>query len=162
MEYTLSDLAKITGAKRRTIQLWAEARVIQTDDVHSGSGTYRKYSRQEAAIACLMVPFARLQMSIGQLAIISNGIRGHLNGEGDGNVYWKDIEASIAGTAKCYLIVSAFDGADEVVPVSLYVPKRQAGSAQYAGIGAMMAMHESEPGAISLSLLVNTHVKALR
>ncbi|TPJ50625.1 MULTISPECIES: MerR family transcriptional regulator [unclassified Mesorhizobium] len=162
MEYTLSDLTEITGAKRRTLQLWAEAGVILTDDVHGGTGTYRRYSRQEALIACLMVPFHRLQMSIGQLALISNGIRGQLNGEGDGKVYWTDIEASIAGAAKCYLIVSAFDGAD-AVPVSFYVPRPSAKpGAQYAGIGAMMAMHESEPSSISLTLLVNTHVKALR
>ncbi|RWN26531.1 MAG: MerR family transcriptional regulator [Mesorhizobium sp.] len=160
MEYTLSDLAKITGAKRRTLQLWAEAGVILTDEVHGGTGTYRRYSRQEASIACLMVPFARLQMSIGALARLSTNIRRILEGEGQGEFRWRDIEASIAGTARSYLLVSTWE---EDTAVTLYVPNEGEDAwATGANLGSYSMEHEEKAGAVSLTVLVNTHVRALR
>lgn len=153
MEYTLSDLATITGAKRRTIQLWAEGRVILTDDVHGGSGTYRKYSRQEAAIACLMVPFGRF-LSIGQLAKIANMCR---NLEGD--VTWADMEEAIQGTKRIHFILSAWDGGER-----LDVWADDEGDDEKAAfeVGRYAIMNDMKPGALCFSLLVNTHLKALR
>ncbi|WP_287118115.1 MerR family transcriptional regulator [Mesorhizobium sp.] len=160
MEYTLSDLAKVTGAKRRTLQLWAEAGVILTDDVHSGTGTYRRYSQQEAAIACLMVPFARLQMSIGALVRMSTSIRQILTEDDSGQFRWTDIEHSISGSAMSYLLVSTWE---DGTAVTLFVPDPDASvSSVCARIGSYALEHEDKPGAVSLSLLVNTHLKALR
>ena len=39
--YTLADLERVTGAKRRSLQLWADAEVIQADPRRrAGTGTH--------------------------------------------------------------------------------------------------------------------------
>ncbi|MHC2334471.1 DNA-binding transcriptional MerR regulator [Bradyrhizobium sp. USDA 4454] len=75
--YSLADLARITGAKRRSIQLWADAGVIvpEGDTDRAGTGTHRKFSRDEAIIACLIHPFAARQIAIGELIAISKSVR---------------------------------------------------------------------------------------
>lgn len=75
--YSLADLVEITGAKRRSLQLWADAGVIQAERAteRAGTGVHRRFSRQEAIIACLVQPFAARQMAIGHLQIIAKTIR---------------------------------------------------------------------------------------
>jgi hypothetical protein len=77
-DYTLSDLARATGAKPRSIQLWADAGVIKADasTERSGSGTHRRFGRQEAIVACIVAPFAEQKVAIGGLIQIAQGIRG--------------------------------------------------------------------------------------
>jgi hypothetical protein len=75
--YTLADLARVTGAKRRSLQLWADAGVIvpEKSTDRGGSGTHRRFSRKEAIIACIVHAFALHQIAIGELQEISTAIR---------------------------------------------------------------------------------------
>jgi DNA-binding transcriptional MerR regulator len=77
-EYTLSELAKITGAKPRSIQLWADAGIIKAAAAteRAGSGTHRRFSRQEAVIACVLATFADQKIAIGGLSQIARWVRG--------------------------------------------------------------------------------------
>jgi hypothetical protein len=81
MEFTLADLVEITGAKRRSIQLWADAGVIvadrQTD--RAGTGTHRRFGRDEAIVACVVHAFALHQVAIGELLVISSAVRNWMN-----------------------------------------------------------------------------------
>jgi hypothetical protein len=78
LDYTLADLARVTGAKRRSLQLWADAGVIvpEKSTDRGGSGTHRRFSRKEAVIACIVHAFALHQIAIGELQLISTAMRG--------------------------------------------------------------------------------------
>ena len=77
MDYTLADLARVTGAKRRSLQLWADSKIIiahgGTD--RAGTGTHRRFSRREAIVACVIHAFALHQIAIGELFRIALVVR---------------------------------------------------------------------------------------
>jgi hypothetical protein len=75
--YTLADLVRVTGAKRRSLQLWADAAVILADRStdRAGTGTHRRFSRDEAIIACVIHAFALHQIAIGELFHIAIAVR---------------------------------------------------------------------------------------
>jgi hypothetical protein len=77
--YVLRDLVDITGAGRRTIQFWADHGVLiaDKDTVHAGTGTHRRFSRDEAIIACLVQAFAK-HVGIGELIEVAKVIRNRL------------------------------------------------------------------------------------
>lgn len=80
-DYSLADLVKITGAKRRSVQLWAEAGVIRAYAAteRRGTGTHRQFGRDEVIIACVVHAFACRQMTVGELLEISSATREFLN-----------------------------------------------------------------------------------
>ena len=67
--YTLSELVRLTGAKRRSIQLWSDAGILRAlpETNRAGSGTHRRYRREEAELAAILAPLARMGVSIGNL-----------------------------------------------------------------------------------------------
>src|SRR5262249_40222909 len=75
--YSLSDLARVSGAKKRSLQLWADSKVIiahgGTD--RAGTGTHRQFSRGEAIVACIVQAFAQHQIAIGELLRIAAVVR---------------------------------------------------------------------------------------
>jgi hypothetical protein len=75
--YTLADLERVTGAKRRSLQLWADAGVIKAmkGTNRAGTGTHRTFSREEAIVACVVYAFALHQIAIGELLSISTKVR---------------------------------------------------------------------------------------
>jgi hypothetical protein len=75
--YVLKDLVEITGAGRRTIQFWADHGVLVADKGtdHAGTGKQRRFSRNEAIIACLVHAFAKRQIGLGELIGISKVMR---------------------------------------------------------------------------------------
>ncbi len=77
MEYTLADLERTTGSKRRSVQLWSDRGVLLADPttMDAGSGTHRRFSHDEAIIACAVHAFARQHMAIGELKEIAAAIR---------------------------------------------------------------------------------------
>ena len=95
MDFSLSDLENLTGAKRRSIQLWADAGVIRayprTD--RRGTGTHRRFSRDEAIVGCIIAGLAIRQRPIGELLRLSNVIRDFLNS----GKFRKSVEAAIGG-----------------------------------------------------------------
>src|SRR5262245_28796105 len=103
MDYTLADLTRITGAKRRSVQLWAEAGVIHAkrETERRGTGTHRRFSRTEAIIACIVHAFARQQMAIGALLTISKAVRLWVTGM-PGKVH---VEKAIADQKKNWFLI---------------------------------------------------------
>jgi hypothetical protein len=81
MDFSLAQLVKVTGGKRRSVQLWAEAAAILAYPTTEkrGTGTHRKFSRDEAIIACVLNALAKRQVGIGELVRIGRGIRAFLN-----------------------------------------------------------------------------------
>jgi hypothetical protein len=75
--FTLADLTSVTGAKRRSVQLWADAKVIVADPSteRAGSGVHRVFSRNETLIACVIAVFAKEGVQIGKLLEISAELR---------------------------------------------------------------------------------------
>jgi hypothetical protein len=77
LDYSLADVVNISGGKRRSVQLWAEAGAIRafsrTD--RRGTGTHRRFSRDEVIIACCLNGLARRQVGIGELARIGKALR---------------------------------------------------------------------------------------
>jgi hypothetical protein len=88
--YTLADVTRITGAKRRSVQLWAEAGAIQADKgtERGGSGVHRTFTRDEAIIACILNELSQWAVSIGRLCSVGTLLRVHLQGRtlGSGRV----------------------------------------------------------------------------
>jgi hypothetical protein len=109
--YNLSDLARITGAKRRSIQLWADAGAIRADKrtERAGSGVHRTFGRDEAIIACILSEFAKDAVAIGGLVKIGEGLRSYLSKRIVHNVTREAIEKAITDEQKVY----AFLGGNE-------------------------------------------------
>jgi hypothetical protein len=81
VDYSLADVSRISGGKRRSVQLWAESKAIlaysATD--RRGTGTHRRFNRDEVIIACCLNGLARRQVGIGELIRIGRGLRSFLN-----------------------------------------------------------------------------------
>jgi len=73
----LSDLVRITGAKRRALQIWADRGALRAEPEteSSGSGVHRTFSREEAVIACVLTGFSQQEVAIGNLLKVSHGMR---------------------------------------------------------------------------------------
>ncbi len=83
MDFSLADLARITGAKRRTVQHWAATGVIlaNPETERGGTGVHRRFSRDEVVIACLVHAFSfEHQMSVGALLRLSEALRESIHG----------------------------------------------------------------------------------
>jgi hypothetical protein len=100
---TLSDIAGATGAKPRTVQLWADAGVIVAEHGtdREGSGRHREFGKGEVIIACIVAPFAVDKMAIGGLLNIARTIR-HVHPKADINEFNQAIE----GLGKSFMVVS--------------------------------------------------------
>jgi hypothetical protein len=75
--FTLADLVRITGAKRRSLQLWADRGALKAEPETNtaGSGVHRQFSKDEAIIACILNGLALQEVAIGNLVKAANGIR---------------------------------------------------------------------------------------
>ncbi len=77
MERTLAEVVKLTGAKRRSVQLWADAGIILavegTD--RAGTGVHRRFNSDEVKLIALLVPLARWGVSIGLLRAFARSFR---------------------------------------------------------------------------------------
>ncbi len=104
MDYSLADLTSLTKAKRRTIQVLAEAGAIRANPSteRAGTGTHRRFSRDEAIVACLVNAFARrVQMPIGVILRLSSLVRQMIDDQASMVV----IEKAIRNESKVYLIL---------------------------------------------------------
>jgi hypothetical protein len=76
MEYTVAEAVKLTGAKRRTIQLWCDYRVLhQTGRRHKGTGHPRRLNETEVQIAAILVSAQKLQISTDVLLLLAHELR---------------------------------------------------------------------------------------
>jgi MerR HTH family regulatory protein len=79
--YSLADLARLTGAKRRTIQFWAEAGALEaaSETERKGAGVHREFSKDELLIACVLNRLFRFNASsIGTLIEVASMVRASL------------------------------------------------------------------------------------
>jgi hypothetical protein len=67
--YSLAEVVRRTGAKRRAIQLWADGGVIFStiESDRAGTGNHRLFEAMEVQIAALLAPLANLSVQIGVL-----------------------------------------------------------------------------------------------
>jgi hypothetical protein len=77
MSYTLAQMEKVTGASRRAIQFWTDRGVLKPEKgtKQAGRGVHRRYSRDEAFIACIISALAEQKMAVTELFKISVTIR---------------------------------------------------------------------------------------
>jgi hypothetical protein len=160
MEYTLADLTKLTGNKRRTVQLWAEAGVIIADPgTHrAGTGVHRRFSREEAVIGLAINPLAKLH--IGDLLTLSRAIRGLFNGEVDGRSWWPDVERCIRGEIRMSLIIA--NSASGAKITALTHEPGETNEARWLRIGAGVAETEEEKGGFGQLIPLEPHLRVLR
>jgi hypothetical protein len=161
-EYTLADLTKLTGAKRRTVQLWAEAGAIIADPGtdRAGTGTHRKFSHQEAIIALVINPLARLHVSIGDLLKVASSVRSAFNGETDGRSWWTDIERCVQGEISMNLIIA--NSASEARISVLTHEMRETDEIRWSRVGQIISETEKETGALGILIPLTPHLRVLR
>ena len=121
--YTLADLTRVTGVKRRTVQLWAEAGAIEAlvESEHAGTGVHRKFYREEAIVACILAPLSRLKVSIGKLVEFGEALR---------DIVWDQeysprLEACIAGKTGMFLFCSVPFSEEEGMEVWISEPEEK-------------------------------------
>jgi hypothetical protein len=117
-EYSLADLVEITGAKRRSLQIWADRGVIQPikSTINAGTGVHRLFSRTEAIIACIIHPFALRQIAVGELHQIAAIVRSalvHRDAEWDRKSLAEVLEEMIAGDLKGDLMLVVYSRHNE-------------------------------------------------
>jgi len=77
MERSLADVVKLTGAKPRSVQLWADAGIVRavegTD--RAGTGVHRRFDSDEVKLIALLAPLARFGVPIGWLRAFAKSFR---------------------------------------------------------------------------------------
>lgn len=139
MAWTLSEVAKRTGAKPRSLQLWADAGIVRpvegTD--RAGSGVHRRFDPEEVRLIALLVPLANWGVPIGWLLRFGREFRKVL-GPGSEEVkkqpgrrkVARALERAIAAEGHNYLVfthaekILSFDVVtDEHRPVAIDLPR---------------------------------------
>jgi hypothetical protein len=147
-EYSLADLVEITGAKPRSLQIWAERGVIQPIKSTSGAGTghHRLFSRTEAIIACIIHPFSMRQMAIGELLDLSVAIRQHYDKRP--NAY-----EHAHGDGNTWLAVEIWYEDEKETKMGRLLTVYQTSPAPFK--------HSRKPGAICMTIRLETHLAKL-
>ena len=75
--YRLSTVADIAKAKRRSVQIWAEAGALQASEEteREGSGVHRLFPESELKIAWAIARVAECGVDIGRLLVFSSALR---------------------------------------------------------------------------------------
>jgi DNA-binding transcriptional MerR regulator len=87
MSYSISDIARITGLKIRTVQFWADKQLLRATPLttDAGKGNHRSFSADELLVACLVHPLSLGQKGnqgrpIGELKEAAKSIRNLVKG----------------------------------------------------------------------------------
>ena len=106
MDRTLGEVVKLTGAKRRSVQLWADSGVINavagTD--RAGTGRHRRFAEDEVRLISLLVPLAKLGVPIGWLKSFACGFRKALSGNDFSKNSNRVIQRAARGEGRNYLV----------------------------------------------------------
>lgn len=161
-DFSLADLTALTGAKRRSVQLWAEAGVLQADlsTERAGTGVHRRFARDEAMVALLVAPFADLRVSIGMLKLLGDQFRQLIAGQRH------QVEACLlpAGDPDAhfgYLLVSSYYGEKVGVKSHLRTYSQSDIETAATSLGAKTMSLMAEGGSC-ICLYLNKHLAALR
>jgi hypothetical protein len=148
-EYSLADLVEVTGAKRRSLQIWADRGVIHPikSTANAGTGVHRLFSRKEAIIACIIHPFALRQIAIGELLSISKLMRMYLSDTSE------PIEKAIRGAGTTMLSVeSYYEGGKNLHWVDI-----SGGGGPWIRFGEAL-----KPGAFCMAIRLETYLAKLK
>ncbi len=79
-EYSVTDIARVTGANPRSVQHWAASKLLiaKSETDRKGTGNRRLFAFDEALIACVLQPLAERQTPVGEMQRIAFLIRDHL------------------------------------------------------------------------------------
>lgn len=113
MGWTLSKVVEVTGAKRRSVQLWADAGIIHavegTD--RAGTGVHRRFDSNEVKLIALLVPLAKWGVPIGWLRHFARSFRDAFKFDQEGTtrsrMEWilaRAFERAAAGEGHNYLV----------------------------------------------------------
>ena len=111
--YTLAEVTKRTGAKRRSVQMWADAVIIHAipDTDRAGTGVHRRFDSDELKIVALLASLADWGMPIGWLKHFALRFREALRGKTKkGKAYTtaqeleRALNRAIAGKGNNYLL----------------------------------------------------------
>jgi hypothetical protein len=103
--YTLAEVTRMCGAKRRSVQLWAEAGalVAMPGTSREGSGVHRVFDRNEALIACILHGLSVQGVTIGKLVTLAGLLRSARHDQ-----FWSEtLEDALANRESNFLI---YDG----------------------------------------------------
>lgn len=153
MEYTLAEMEKVTGAPRRALQFWTDRGAIRAGK-GVRRGVHRRFSRDEAIVACILHAFSYL--TIADLKSVAIGVRAML----DANR--KSIEKAIAGKAD---VLCVFEGygkrwrGERMVPV----PQDRDGQAEELTQAMQLALPNlRKEGGRAHVILLGAYTKGLR
>ena len=78
--FTLADITRKAGAKRRSAQLWAEAGALKAEPAteRMGAGVHRLFDEREVVIACVLRALSDQSISIGVLVRAAQWLRNNL------------------------------------------------------------------------------------
>jgi hypothetical protein len=107
----------MTGAKARSVQLWADGGVIRAEKStnRAGSGTHRRFSRDEAIVACIIAPFAQQKIAIGGLLTLSGNVRRMIQSNKKILRNVDFIEKAIKGIGRHFVIVHCDDKTGKIM-----------------------------------------------
>lgn len=160
MDYSISELEGITGAPKRALIHWAEAGIIKPDPStdRAGSGKHRRFTRDEALIACIVHVLTAQKSTVGYLLRTAETIRLTLDDKvfGTDHTSWRfHYERAIADQGKNLMLV-ILDG-DE--PTRLVLQTDYEGAPENFNKSIFLAM---EHVALASVVSLNVALKGLR
>ena len=168
MDFTLAEMEKVTGANRRALQFWTGEGVIMTTKAtaEAGRGVHRRYSRDEAIIACAVRAFADRRLSVRELTAIAESMRRILaskevpknKNESSGS---QAIENAVAGKWRVYLSFS--NNAAGKWSVSTTTDPGEGTTPEMIAslLGKKAAEHLDAPDSFACQILLNTYTKKI-
>jgi DNA-binding transcriptional MerR regulator len=110
--HTLSDITRITGGNRRTLQFWAEQGVLRSTRQHEGSGVPREFDDSEVVVACVVNALSSQGVPVGKLTAAADGIRRHLVPPIEREIF----NDAIAGQGVNLLLLTSYFAKSDDVP----------------------------------------------
>src|SRR6266478_771270 len=106
MDYGLSEVVELTGANRRSVQLWADARILEpvAETDAAGTGVHRRFTLLEVRICAMLVPLARLGATKAVLRHFSEILRRHLTYDREKSHFRKTLERAARNEGRNYLL----------------------------------------------------------
>jgi hypothetical protein len=104
--HNLSDITRITGGNRRTLQFWAEQGVLRSTRQHEGSGVPREFDDHEVVVACIVNGLSSQGVTISKLVGAANSIREYLRI----SIYRAMFNDAIDGRGINLLLLASYSG----------------------------------------------------
>jgi hypothetical protein len=104
--HNLSDITRITGGNRRTLQFWAEQGVLRSTRQHEGSGIPREFDDHEIVVACIVNGLSSQGVPISKLVGAANSVREYLRLP----IYRASFNDAIEGRGINLLLLASYSG----------------------------------------------------